>query len=86
MSKPVHAVSLIGRKGSLRTRSADKGDQPVAERGDALEEADEVQQVDEEPEQPGDESSGAKPTNVGHGTESRNGRHAALVVIDEFGR
>src|SRR5450759_229126 len=74
---------LLTGDGTFGAPAADEADRPVQQRGDALFEADQVEQVDDQPEQPGDEPGETEPADAGYGGEPRDRRHAPLVDILE---
>src|SRR5262249_23877719 len=55
---------------------------PLHQHQQAVLEADDVHQVDEQPCQPGEVTVEAHPAQVSDGTSTANGRHAALVLVD----
>src|ERR1019366_5892719 len=69
---------LLTGDGTFRAPAADEADRPVQQRGDALLEADQVEQVDHQPDQPGDEPGEPEPADASHSGKPRDRRHAAL--------
>ncbi len=60
------------------------GPDPLAEDGEAAAEADEEKDVDEEPEQPGDDAGEAAFADFGDGAVVADGGHGAAVFVGEF--
>src|SRR5665811_10974 len=74
---------LLTGDGTFGTSAADEADRPVQQRSDALLEADQVEQVDDQPDQPGDEAGSSEPADASHRGKPRDRRHTPLVDILE---
>src|SRR5674476_1361123 len=76
---------LLTGDGTFGTPAADEADRPVQQRGDALFEADQVEQMDDQPDQPVDEPGETESADAGYGGEPSDRRHAPLVdILDGF--
>src|SRR6476620_3978809 len=64
----------------LRAAPTDESDDPVQQRRDAVLEADDVDEVDGQPEDPGEEPAELRLAHRRHGREPRDRRHRALVA------
>lgn len=63
--------------------STHEGDGPVQQRGHSLLEADQVEQVHEQPQQPAEEAGHPESADAGHRREAGDRGHVALVVVGE---
>src|SRR5262249_6205060 len=83
LGSTLRARRLVAGDQACRAVSSHVIREPLEQHHQAVRETDEVQDVDEQPSQPGDESSELKYANFGNGGIAADRRHASLVPIDE---